>query len=198
MARMLARLWVLVAVLTLALPALASAGVPRRLAVVGDSLGLYTLPPLKRDLAHWRIRDSTRPARGATDGPRLLRAYGRHLPALVHMSLGTMDDPARPRRFRTSVRRVMRIAGRGRCVVWANIFRPVPKGDPEYTRLNRVLRREAASRENLRIVDWSTMLSDNPAWMLGDAVHVTSEGYAARAAAVAAEVRNCRAFLRSG
>ena len=166
--------------------------------MVGDSLGYYTLPPLKQDLSHWRIRDSARPARRATDGPRLLRAYGRHLPAVVHVSLGTMDDPARPRQFRTSIRRVMRIAGERRCVVWANIFRPVPKGDPKYTRLNRVLDQEAAGRDNLRIVDWSTMLSDNPDWMLGDAVHVTSEGYAARAEAVAAEVRLCRAFLRSG
>ena len=195
---MLARLCVPVALLTLGLPASASAGVPRRLVVVGDSLGYYTLPPLRKDLSHWRIRDSTRPARRAEDGPRLLRAYGRRLPAVVHVSLGTMDDPARPRRFRTSVRRVMRIAGERRCVVWANIFRPVPRGDPKYTRLNRVLAKEAAARENLRIVDWSTMLSDHPDWMLGDAVHVTSEGYATRAEAVAAEVRRCREFVRSG
>lgn len=198
MKRLPAQLCVPLVLLALALPAEASAGVPRRLVVVGDSLGLYTVPPLQQGLPHWRIRDSTRPARRATDGPGLLRAYGRRLPPLVHVSLGTMDDPARPRRFRTSVGRVMRVAGRSRCVVWANIFRPVPRGEPNYTRLNRVLSDEDAARENLRVVDWSTMMRDNPQWMLGDAVHVTLEGYAARAQAVAAEVRHCRAFLASG
>ena len=167
---------------------------PRSLLVVGDSLGLFTQPHLERELPGWRTTARVRPAVRATEAVRLLRAHPGRLPTVIHVSLGTIDEPQKVPAFRRAVRRVMRLVGPRRCVVWANIFRPAREGIG-YEGFNGVLARQAARRDNLRVVDWRAMVGANPDWLLGDAVHVTTAGYRARARAVAREVRRCRTRL---
>ncbi|HEX6583871.1 MAG TPA: hypothetical protein VF056_09715 [Thermoleophilaceae bacterium] len=168
---------------------------PRSLLVVGDSLGLFTQPYLERELPRWRTAARVRPAVRATDAVRLLRAHPGRLPTVIHVSLGTIDEPEKVAAFRRVVLRVMRLVGRRRCVVWANIFRPARDG-VGYDGFNGVLERQAAQRDNLRVVDWRAMVDANRDWLLGDAVHVSAAGYRARAHAVAREVRRCRTRLR--
>lgn len=168
---------------------------PPSLLVVGDSLGLFTQPYLERELPRWRTAARVRPAVRATDAVRLLRAHPGRLPTVIHVSLGTIDEPEKVAAFRRSVRRVMRLVGPRRCVVWANIFRPARDGIG-YEGFNGVLERQAARRDNLRVVDWRAMVDANREWLLGDAVHVSAAGYRARARAVAREVRRCRTRLR--
>jgi lysophospholipase L1-like esterase len=92
--------------------------------------------------------------------------------------------------FRSAIRAVMRAAGGGRCVVWANIVRP-PYAGVSYRGYNRALARADDRRDNLLVLNWVRMVRRHPDWLAGDGVHVSAEGYAARAHAVASLVRRC-------
>jgi hypothetical protein len=172
----------------------ATAAPPRRLLVGGDSLGQATVPYLKRQLPHWRIAQDAHPNARSSEGAGAMRTYGRRLAPVIYVSLGTIDDPSRFEDFRDSLREIMRVAGPRRCVVWTNIFRPDEQGF-SYRAFNDELERQAALRDNLRIVDWERMVDANVGWLVNDAVHVIEAGYSARARAVAREVRRCRASL---
>jgi hypothetical protein len=177
---------------TTVLPTTVAADSPQRLFVYGDSLAVGTEPYLPDKLPDWRVKQDVGYSRHARQAAAVLRARGDRLSPVIHLSLGTVDDPARPRRYRRAVRRAMRAAGPGRCVVWANIYRPSPLGEPGWGRLNRVLDREAERRDNLVIVDWFSIVSAHPQWRSPvDATHVSERGYRYRARAVAAGVREC-------
>jgi len=161
-----------------------------RLFVNGDSLAEGTRPYIPRALPGWRVRQSTKVSRHAYEGDDVLRRRGRRLERVLHVSLGTNDDPGQPAAFRAAIRDVMDVAGERRCVVWANIVRP-PYGGVSYRRLNRVLAAESRARENLLVVNWVRMMRRHPEWLAPDGVHASAEGYAARARAVARAVRRC-------
>ena len=184
------RLSVLVLAAALVAPASADA-LSRRLLVNGDSLAVGTAPYLPRELARWRVTQSTAVSRHAFEGASVLRAYGRRLPRVIHVSLGTNDDPRSVSAFRAAVRQVMSAAGPRRCVVWANVVRP-PVAGASYAGYNRVLAQESRPRKNLRVVNWARMVRENSYWLAGDGVHVSAEGYQARARTVARSVRRCR------
>ena len=169
----------------------ADASLSRRLFVNGDSLAVGTQPYLPQALRHWRVTQSVSVSRHAPEGASVLRAYGRGLPRVIHVSLGTNDDPRALSSFRSSVRAVMAVAGPRRCVVWANVVRP-PVAGASYAGYNRVLAQESKQRENLRVVNWARLVRQNPSWLGGDGVHVSATGYAARAQRVAESVRRCR------
>jgi len=120
-----------------------------------------------------------------------MRAYGRALARVIHVSLGTNDDPRSVEAFRSAIREVMAVAGPRRCVVWANIVRPSVAG-ASYAGYNRALAQESRPRTNLRVVDWARLVRENPHWLAGDGVHVSAVGYRVRARAVARSVRRCR------
>ena len=109
---------------------------------------------------------------------------------MIHISLGTNDDPNDVAGFRAAVRDVIKVAGSRRCVVWTNIVRPKAAG-ATYAGYNRVLAQEDGRRKNLRVVNWVRMVRQHPEWLVGDGVHVNADGYKARAKAVARSVREC-------
>jgi hypothetical protein len=129
-------------------------------------------------------------SRHAGDGDDVMRRYGRSLPRVVHVSLGTNDDPSQTGAFGAAVGDVMDVAGDGRCVVWANIVRP-PYGGVSYRGYNRVLARQDERRDNLLVLNWVRMVRRHPEWLADDGVHVSAAGYRARAKAVARLVRRC-------
>ncbi len=53
----------------------------------------------------------------------------------------------------------------------------------------------AATHRNLVVVDWQALVRHHPAWLRADGVHATADGYRARAAAIAAAVKECMARL---
>ena len=177
--------------LLLAAPARAEAAPARNLLVNGDSLAVGTAQHVPRALPRWRVTQSTEVSRHAFEGASVMRAYGRSLPRVIHVSLGTNDDPRSPSSFRAAIREVMAVAGPRRCVVWANIVRP-PVAGASYSGYNRVLADESRGRENLRVVNWARMVRQNPGWLSSDGVHVHAAAYAARARAVATSVKRCR------
>src|SRR5687768_7293343 len=91
---------------------------PRTLFVYGDSLAMFAAPFMPAALPGWRVEQDVVANRDAARAERALRSRRARRAGVVHLSLGTIDDPSRPDRFRLSVRRAMRAAGQ-RCVVWA-------------------------------------------------------------------------------
>ena len=177
-------------VLALAAPASAQA-LSRRLLVNGDSLAVGTKPYLPGQLRGWKVTQSASVSRHAFEGADVMRAYGRALPRVIHVSLGTNDDPNQVDAFRAAIRDVMEVAGPHRCVVWTNIVRP-PVAGASYAGYNRALAVESRPRENLRVVNWARMVHQHPEWLSDDGVHVNVDGYRARATAIAQSVRRCR------
>jgi lysophospholipase L1-like esterase len=183
------RLSFLVLCLLLCAPAAADAR-NRRLLVNGDSLAVGTRPYIPPALKGWKVTQSTAVSRHAHQGAAVMRSYGRKLPRVIHVSLGTNDDPSQVEGFRASIEEVMAVAGERRCVVWTNIVRPAVNGTT-YDAYNRALAREDRQRGNLRVVNWARMVKRNPGWLADDGVHVSATGYQARAKAVARAVRRC-------
>jgi hypothetical protein len=189
-----ARAGVLAGALALILVTAAPAGaraLSHRLLVDGDSLAVGTKSYIPKELRGWKVTQSAKVSRHAADGADVMRSYGRSLARVIHISLGTNDDPNDVAGFRAAIHAVMDVAGRRRCVVWTNIVRPPYQGT-SYAGYNRTLAREAGSRENLRVVNWARMVREHPEWVGGDGVHVNADGYRARAKAVARSVRRCR------
>jgi lysophospholipase L1-like esterase len=184
------RISALAIALALAAPASAHA-LSRNLLVNGDSLAVGTKPYIPKYLGDWKVTQSATVSRHAYQGADVMRSYGKALPRVIHVSLGTNDDPNDVDGFRTAVRDVMRVAGSRRCVVWTNIRRP-PAAGASYAGYNRVLGQEARRRDNLRVVNWVRMVREHPEWLVGDGVHVNADGYKARAKAVDRSVRRCR------
>ena len=110
--------------LVLATAAAQATAAERSLLVVGDSLAEGTRPYIPKELPGWRVKQSTKVSRHAAEGDDVMRRYGDRLPRVIHASLGTNDDPRDVDGFRAAIRAVMKVAGGGRCVVWANIVRP--------------------------------------------------------------------------
>ena len=160
------------------------------LLVNGDSLAEGTRPYIPPLLPGWEIRQSAKVSRHAYEGAEVMRRYGRSLPRVVHVSLGTNDDPRDVDGFRAAIDGVMRVAGRRRCVVWANVVRPPYRG-VSYRGYNRALGEQARQRDNLRVVNWVRMVRRHPEWLADDGVHVSAAGYRARARVVARSVRRC-------
>jgi hypothetical protein len=182
--------FVLAGVAPLTAGAPADSSLSRTLLVNGDSLAVGTAPYIPRELRRWRVTQSTAISRHAPEGASVLQAYGRGLPRVIHVSLGTNDDPSAVDGFRKAIVDVMNVAGGRRCVVWANIVRPPFRG-VSYRGYNRVLADEAGRRDNLRVLNWVRMVRAHPEWLADDGVHVSAAGYRARAKAVARIVRRC-------
>ena len=163
----------------------------RSLLVVGDSLTVGTRPYLHRHLRRWRIHQEVGISTQVTQGPGIMRRYGRHLPRVIFVNLGTNGDPRATGTFEGAIRRVMHIAGKHRCVVWSSIVRP-PVAGASYARLNRVLAHQARKRKNLMLFRWVRMARAHPYWFGSDHVHVTATAYRIRAKAMAKQIRKCR------
>jgi hypothetical protein len=188
----------LVATMALAVAALTAVPVadgarrrPRTALHVGDSLGVGTQIFLPQALRGWRLRSSLAISRHAPQGASILRRYGARLPRVIVVSLGTNDDPRAVGAFRGAVRAAMRVAGRRRCVVWANVARPRVAGRT-YGGLNDALAGEARRRRNLRVFQWVRLVRAHRGWLAPDGVHVSVAGYRARARGIAKVVRRCR------
>lgn len=163
----------------------------RSLLVVGDSLTVGTRPYMRQFLRGWRIRQEVAISTQVGEGPGILRRYGRRLPRVVFVNLGTNGGPGDSRAMLSSIRRTMRIAGPRRCVVWASIVRP-PVAGRGYHRLNAIIAAQARRRRNLILFRWMRLARRHPGWFGPDHVHITASGYRVRARAMATDIRHCR------
>ena len=174
----------------LAAAGVGSAGSSRGVWIVGDSLAQGAAPYLPVYLDGWSVSQTTVVGLHLSQGIATISARAATMPDHVVVSLGTNDDPRNVASFRRGIRTVLAAVGSGRCVVWPNIVRPRTLGT-SYDGYNRALRAEAALHRNLRVIDWVAVVRAHPRWLRSDGVHLTAEGYSARAAAMAQALRSC-------
>lgn len=155
--------------------------------LVGDSLNVGIEPYLPLELEGWTIDTDDVVGRATLAGVDALRTLGEGLAPVVVVSLGTNDAAGDVEGFRRLVQEALRLAGPDRCVIWTTIIRD---GSPREEQ-NDVLRAAAGANDNLRLVDWATMVAEEPELLAGDLVHATEDGYVRRAQAIAEAVRAC-------
>jgi hypothetical protein len=155
--------------------------------LVGDSLNVGIEPYLAKELAGWRIDAHDEVGRATSAGVDVLRAVRRSLAPVVVVSLGTNDAEGSEADFRELVDEALAIAGPHRCVVWATVVRD----GEERTGFDRVLRDAGDAHPNLRLVEWASLVEDEPSLLASDRVHGTPDGYARRAEETARAVRAC-------
>ena len=163
---------------------------PHTVFQVGDSLAYGTSLYLPQYLKGWRITENVDVSMQSYSVPRLVAAQGSGLPRVVLVSAGTNGSPKATSAFKSDVRRVLRLAGPRRCVIWANIVRPPYKG-VSYAGLNRVLADLDRRYRSLVVFDWAGMVRRNPAALADDGVHVAVPFYRKRAQALATLAKRC-------
>jgi lysophospholipase L1-like esterase len=155
--------------------------------LVGDSLNVGTEPYLASELPGWRIDAHDRVGRATAEGVDQLRAARRSLAPVIVVSLGTNDAEGSEAEFRTLVDEAIAIVGPRRCLVWATVVRD----GTERTGFDQVLRDARADHSNVRLVEWASLVADEPSLLAGDRVHGTPDGYARRAEETARAIRAC-------
>jgi hypothetical protein len=172
------------------LPTANAAPRQRTVHVDGDSLAYGTDLYLPRYLPGWTMTQAVDVSRHAADGAAAIAALGPSLPRVVVVSLGTNDDPGAVEQFASYVRRIVRAAGPGRCVIWSTIVRPPYRG-VSYAGYNRVLRSAARRWQSFHVFDWAVLAREHSGWFGADGVHPSMTGYRARAAGLAQLIERC-------
>ena len=161
---------------------------PRTVLDLGDSLSVGTDPYLRQRLRGYRIARLHDVGLHAYDAADVVERSRVALPSVLVISAGTNDDPRGVSTFTRAISDILRAAGDDRCVVWPTIRRP-PAVGASYHGFNRALARAASRNPNLVLVDWVGIVRRHPGWLSRDGVHVSVEGYRARASAIAAAVK---------
>lgn len=134
-----------------------------KVAVVGDSLGVGTVPYLKK---YTRVKANVKTGRSSEDGVNALKHM--HGYDSVVLDLGTNDMNAK--QLAHSIRRAKRYARGARIVV------PLVHG-PNAKQKNRVIR-----KSGVQVLNWGKAHG-------GDGIHSTAKGYRRRAKLLARSLR---------
>lgn len=172
----------------------------RTLLVIGDSItwgtaypGFGNVTPKLKALGTFdRVvidgvfaRNISGPARTSRNG---VKTYKKLLkdglrPSAVIIALGSNDiqHSAKPVFYEALIRELLEVIG-NTPIVWINILR---NDQPYFSRrsamFNKTLVRLAAEYPNLSIVDWASMIAQNPKWFAFDKLHLRPSGYKIRA-----------------
>ncbi len=152
--------------------------------VVGDSLTVGSQQSLKFHLhsSARRIGIDARVGRFTNEGISKLRTASARRYSIWVVALGTNDGPSASA-MKSYVRRVMRLAGKDRKVVWVNVVRP-----GGYDKVNTALARSTKRYPNLSVVDWARFIAHHRYYLAGDRVHLNSQGYSIRGQMIAQAV----------
>jgi hypothetical protein len=157
---------------------------------VGDSLAYGTSLYLPQYLKGWALRQDVDVSMQSYSVPSRVAAQGSGLARVIMVSAGTNGSPSAITLFKADVRKVLRIVGPKRCVVWANVVRPPYQG-VSYDGINRALAQLDRQYKNLLVFDWAGMIRRNPGALSADGVHVDVPFYKKRAQAMAALAKRC-------
>ena len=163
---------------------------PRKLVLIGDSLGEGIEPYLPGLLSGWSVQSNSKTSRPLGTGMGILANTPVDGPTVLAFSLFTNDSPGNVAALESAVRTSLQRAGPRGCAVWATIRRPPFEG-VSYAAANRMLEQLATQNPRLRVVPWAETTAANPSWLGRDGVHATSTGYRARAQMYADAARSC-------
>ena len=155
--------------------------------MVGDSLNVGMEPYLEEELPGWRIETDDEVGRGSDDGIAALAGIGSELGPVVVVSLGTNDPQEDPDAFRADVREAS-LARRRPDGAWSGQPSGATEPTPPSTRCSPTRRARTARCGSSNGTRWSRSTRSGS---IGDGVHGSPEGYAARAEATARVARDC-------
>lgn len=150
--------------------------------LVGDSLAEGAAPSLGAilDAAGVPLRVDARSGRGTAEGARALAAMAVQPGAVVVVILGTNDGEDRADAVR-NVQAVLDAVPEGTPIRWLDVTRAGA------TVVNEVIAATAAIDPDTEMLDWSSVVEDNPGLLIADRIHFTGEGYATLGAFIATE-----------
>ncbi|TCS81407.1 hypothetical protein [Pectinatus cerevisiiphilus] len=109
---------------------------------------------------------------GALDVAKDLDAQGK-LGNIVVIALGTNGPIAGQERYEVQTRELLAYLGNERHIFWVNVY--CPNLTWQNTN-NEYLENMAKEHSNVTIVDWYSLISNHPEWLVNDHIHPNDEG----------------------
>lgn len=170
------------------IPAQAGSG-PRRITIIGDSISVGAAD----EYADAMPLDDVEVV--ATSGIRLgpqrdaIADAVADRPDVLVIELGTNDVPVFELEFLDEIDEVLAETDALPCVRWVTVY--VPNRSDSVAAVNDHLAAALPRHDNLQLVDWFTLVDDDPGLMSDDGLHPNDEGQRVLAQAVAASTASC-------
>lgn len=140
--------------------------------VIGDSLAVGIAEQVTAAMPGRQIVVEAAEGRNTATSVELVAGHAAYTPSIWVVSLGTNDNSEE---FADNAKALMELAGRDRCVLWYDVYRPVEGDD-----INAILRGIQIAHSNMEILNWQDMALAHPEWFSSDGIHPSSEGYLQR------------------
>ncbi|MDQ0202857.1 acyltransferase family protein [Pectinatus haikarae] len=140
---------------------------------IGDSVMLGSATEIRQALpASYIDAEVSRYVGGALDVAKRLNGQGR-LGNIIVIALGTNGPIAGQERYEAQTRELLAYLGSERQIFWVNVYCP----DLKWQNVNNeYLAKIAAQHRNITIVDWYSLISKHPEWLVKDGIHPNDEG----------------------
>ena len=140
---------------------------------IGDSVMLGSAKEIRQVLPACYIdAEVSRYVGGALDVAKDLDAQGK-LGNIVVIALGTNGPIAGQERYEVQTRELLAYLGNERHIFWVNVY--CPNLTWQNTN-NEYLENMAKEHSNVTIVDWYSLISNHPEWLVNDHIHPNDEG----------------------
>ena len=161
----------------------------RRVVIIGDSISFGTQEEYPLAMPNDDVQVIATPGirLGAQRG-EITKAVAERPDVLV-IELGTNDVPVYTPAFLDEIDEVLDETDDLPCVVWVNVF--VSKFAASAEDVNDHLAEAADDHANLQIVDWFTLVDDDPSLLEADGLHPNEDGQGVLALAVATAASHC-------
>ena len=142
-------------------------------ACIGDSVMLSAAGDLQKVLPGCAVdAEVSRYVGGGIEAAEQLAAQGR-LGNVVVVSLGTNGPIADGERYIEQTQALLKLLGPERRIFWVNVYAPHLAWQDTN---NAYIKKLAAERQNVMVIDWYSLISKHPEWLSGDGVHPNDAG----------------------
>ena len=142
---------------------------------IGDSVMLGASGDLGQVLPNAYIdAEVSRYVGGGLEAAQAMEEQGR-LGNLVVIALGTNGPIAGAERYEVQTRQLLEYLGPNRHIFWVNVYCPELKWQNTN---NQYINKIAAEHSNVKVVDWYSLISQHPEWLVEDGIHPNNEGTA--------------------
>lgn len=166
-----------------------SPGESRRITIIGDSISVGSKEEYAEVLAFDQVEVIA--TSGIRLGPqrRAISAAVAARPDVLVIELGTNDVPVFEPSFLEEIDEVLDETDDLPCVRWVTVY--VPRAEESVRAVNEHLEDAVDDHDNLRLVDWFTLVDDDPSLLSPDGLHPNEAGQRVLAEAVAASAASC-------